>query len=309
MKSCLPAFLAAAALATATGRDLPTDTTPMPEPPEIQDSKSGDRPPLLDAKADFSHTFGGETTFRGEKSADSDAFNLNFSAATLLPLGGRWMMPLELKAQWISLDDPAGVPMPDSIETLELGLGIAWQPADRWMFMASLNPTLYKLDDIEGDDLGFSGGLMAEWEYNRSWKWMFGLMVQPDNDLPVIPLVGFEWKIDDCWTLEFPFSPRLTYAPDERWSFHLGIDMILGTTFRTSDTLGSSLGLPEFDGELGSYSEFRLGAGVGWKLTDSLKLEAEAGYSFDRKIEYSDIDEEVEFDDAPYIRLGLRFEF
>ncbi len=278
-----------------------------PQPSAGIEEEEGPR--LLEVKMDTSFILGGETEFRGRKYGESDAFNFNLSAGTMLPLGGRWMMPLELKSQYLGLDDLPGVPMPDSINTLELSIGLAWQHSDRWMFMANFSPTLYKLDDIESDDIGFSGGLMVEWEYNKSWKWMFGVMVQPDNDLPVLPLVSFEWQINDHWALQFPFSPRLTYSPDDQWNFHFGMDMVFGTTFRTSDTLGSSVGLPEFDGELGSYSEFRLGAGVGWQLSKSLRLEAEAGYTMERKIEYSDIDREVKFDNSPYVRLGLKYEF
>lgn len=283
----------------------PLETAPQ----SALETRENDEPSLFDIKLDASFSFAGETEFRGRKFGDSDAMNFNLSAGTMLPLSERWMVPLEIKSQYLALGDLPGVPMPDSINTLEFGTGLAFKANDRWMFMASINTTLYKLDDIESDDIGFSGGLMVEWEYSPSWKWVFGVIVQPDNDLPVIPIAGFKWQINEHWQFEFPFPPRLTYIPNDAWSFHFGMDGVLGTTFRTSDTLGSSIGLPEFDGELGSYSDFRLGGGMGYQLNKSLSLEVEAGYSVNRKIEYSDIDETVEFDPAPYLRLGLRYEF
>lgn len=313
MKSCLSIFnipwLRTVMLVLVVGQTQLLGG-PVERAPEASiESREDGGPSLLDVKLDASYSFPGETEFRGRKYGDSDALNFNFSAGTMLPLDERWMMPLELKSQYLALDDMPGVPMPDSISTLEFGIGLAFKPNDRWMYMASFNTTLYSLDDIDSDDIGFSGALMVEWEYSPSWKWMFGVVYQPDNDLPVIPFVGFEWQISEHWKMQLPLSPRITYTPDEQWSFHFGMDMVLGTTFRTSDTLGSSVGLPEFDGELGSYSDFRLGAGVGYQLSKSFSLEVEAGYSVDRKIEYSDIDETVEFDPAPYVRLSLRYEF
>lgn len=302
-------LVAATVLGMPAGNAQPVGDSPMPLQPEVEFLEDEDRPPLLEAKMDFSYNAGGETEFRDSEYGDSDAISFNFSAGTMLPLNESWMLPLELKLNYLALDDLSGVPMPDSIQTLEYSIGIAWKPNDRWMFMANITPTLYKLEDIESDDFGVSGGLMAEWQYNDAWKWTFGIMVQPDNDLPVIPLVGFEWQINDHWKLRFPFSPRLTYSPDDKWSYHIGVDMILGTTFRTSDDLGSELGLPEFDGEIGSYSDFRIGGGVGYKLNESFSMEFEAGYSVNREIEYSDIDETVKFDPAPYFRVGLKYEF
>jgi hypothetical protein len=232
-------------------------------PQSSAEIEEDDGPSLFDVKLDASYNLGGETEFRGRKFDDSDALSFNFSAGTMLPLSERWMAPLELKSQSLALDDLLGVPMPDSINTLEFSTGLAFKPNDRWMFMGMFNTTLYRLEDIESDDIGFSGGLMIEWEYSKSWKWVFGAIYQPDNDWPVIPLVGFEWQINDHWELQFPFPPRLTYTPNDQWRFHFGMDdMGFGTTFRTSDTLGSSVGLPEFDGELGSYSEMRLGVGI-----------------------------------------------
>jgi hypothetical protein len=44
-------------------------------------------------------------------------------------------------------------------------------------------------------------------------------------------------------------------------------------------------------------------------LNKSLQVEAEAGYSVSRQINYTDANQTVDFDPAPYVRLGVNFNF
>lgn len=279
-------------------------------PQSVMQMEEHDGPPLLEVKVDTSYNIASETEFRGRNYGESDAFNYNLSASSFLMLSERWLMPLELQSQNFILDNMPGVPMPDSINMLELGTGLAYLLNDKWLIMGRFNTALYKFDDISSDDIGFSGGIMIEWQYSPTLKWVFGAMYQPDNDLPVIPLVGAEWMINEDWELHVTFpQPRLIYSPGDRWRFHVGMDLHLGTTFHTSDTLGTSVGMSEFNNVLGSYSDIRVGGGIGYQLTEALSLEAEGGYSMNREIDYPDIDEKVKFDSTPYFRVGLRLEF
>lgn len=281
--------------------------------PSPGEGKPDDGPPLLDVKLDTSYTVAGETKFRGGKFGDSGALNVNLSASTFVPLSKtseKWMLPFDLQSQNLYLDSLTGVPLPNRINTLEFSTGLACKPNDQWMFMARISPTLYKFEDIGANDIGISGGLMVEWEYSPSVKWMFGLMAQSDNDLPVIPFVGVDWKISEKWELELMLiKPRVIYTLNDQWKFNAGMGMNFGTTFRTSDTLGTSVGLPRYNDALGSYSDMRFGLGAEYQLNKSWSFEAEAGYSINREIDYRNIDKKVKFDDAPYFRLGLKFEF
>jgi hypothetical protein len=229
----------------------------------------------------------------------------------MLPLNERWFIPVDLQTRYLSLDDsPAGVPLPDAINTLDFSTGLAYRPNDRWMFMFQAGAGLYKLGDIGGNDIGFSGGLMAMWDYNPSLKFTMGLMASSDGDLPVIPLVGLEWLISEAWELKLTVNDtRLIYSPSEKWDIYAGMDLNLGTTFRAGDTLGAEIGRPEYNDALGSYSDVRVTGGLGYQLSQSLRLETEVGYSVSREIDYSRIDEKVKFDPAPYVSVGLRLEF
>lgn len=268
----------------------------------------GDGPSPLEVKIETIYNFAGNTEFRGRTSDESGAFGLNLAVEGLLPLTEQWFIPLELKSQNIWMDTVPGMPVPEQINILELGAGLAYKPNEEWLFMLKGGPSLYKLDDIGSNDIGISGGLMAEWEYSKTWKWIFFAAYQSDNEFPVIPLVGFDWRINDRWSLSFP-QLQLTYEASDRLRLSAGLDVSFGTTFRTSDTFGTELGLPRFNDAVASYSDVAAVAGMSYDFNDSVSLDLKAGYSFGREIEFTDWDEKVKFDDAPYVRMGFNVKF
>ena len=279
----------------------------MPAPPGRHGAD--ERPPRFDATLDSSYTAAGTTEFRGAHLGDSDALNYSLGLSARVPLNAQWIVPLALRSQNLSLGTLPGVPSPGDIHTLQFDIGLGYRPNDRWMFMTRITPTLYKLSDIGSNDRSASGSLMATWSYSTSLKYMFGVMVSPDSDIQVLPMVGAEWAISDQVDLRLTFpKPRLIYRPDARWRLHLGADMNM-TTFRTSDSLGASTGLLQFNDALGTYRDICIGAGIAYRLGNALSVEVDAGYSVSRQIDYTRIDERVEFDPAPYAGIKLRLGF
>jgi hypothetical protein len=279
----------------------------MPPPP----LRGGDtnRPRLLQVNMDSSYTASGKAKFLGTKSGDSGAASMSAAVFAPLPLNEKWIIPLGLMSQNIWLDSVPGAPVPDQIHTLGFNTGLGYRLNDDWMIMGMFNPTLYKFSDVGGNDIGLSGGINAMWRYSPSLTLMFGLMVSPDSDLKVLPMIGADWRINEEWDLRLMFpQPRLIYQPDEHWSFHFGANMV-GTTFRSSDTLGNSISLPQYNDALATYRDIRVGGGVGYQFSKTFRLEVEAGYSVSRQIDYTRIDETVNFDPAPCVRLGLNIGF
>jgi len=296
-----------AAISTpAVGRaQSPDPTNIMPEP------RAGDtnRPPRIQAQIETSYTAAGKTEFLGTKNGNSDAFNTSVNLSAPIPLSEKWIIPLGLRSQNLFLNTVPGVPVPDKINTLSFNTGLGHRLNDSWMITGIFSPTLYKFSDVGGNDIGFSGGINVLWRYSPSLTLTAGLIVSPDSDLKVLPMVGADWRINDEWDLRLMFpQPRLIYQPDEHWSFHFGAN-IVGTTFRSSDTLGTSIGRPQYNDALGTYRDIRVGGGLGYQFSKAFRLEAEAGYSVSRQIDYTRIDETVDFDPAPYVRLGMNLGF
>jgi hypothetical protein len=304
-------FITTAWVTTTITPDVATaqtmDIGMSPQPPG--GSEPGERPPLFDVTLESSYTADGKTKYDGANYGNSDAYNVNLGLSARTPLKKRWIIPLELRSQNLYLGTLAGAPLPDEIHTLQFGTGLGYRPDGYWMFMARVSPTLYKFNDTGRNDVGVSGGLTAMWNFSPELKFMFGVMFSPDSSIKVLPMAGFDWAINDQIDLRLMFpKPRLIYTPNDGWRFYVGADLNMAT-FRTSDSLGTSIGLPQYNDELGTYRDIRIGTGVGYHFSKTISVEADAGYSVSRQTDYTRIDERVEFDPAPYLRLGLRMSF
>jgi len=303
--SLAAALTIATAPLSARAQTMEVGVSPAP----VTTPSVGQRPPITDLSLESSYTAARRTRFRGSDFADSDAFNASLSLRTRVPLSGGWAIPLELRSQNIWLGSASGVPVPDRINTLQIGTGLSYRPDASWMFTLHLTPTLYKFNEIGGNDVGLSGGFLALWRYSPALKLMFGLMVAPDSDLKVLPIAGFDWAINDRLDLSLLFpKPRLSYRIDENLRVYTGFDLNMAT-FRARDSFGNSVGDPRYHDALGNYRDIRFGAGVGYRFNRTASLEADAGYSINRQITYRRIDESVYFAPAPYARLALKLGF
>jgi hypothetical protein len=296
----------AALLPTVTSLAQTVEST---APPTKVEDGTLRRPAHFDGYLDASYTAAGQAEFRNVKPGKSDAYSLGLGAGSHIPLDEHWFIPVEFRSQNLALNQLNGIPIPDQIHTLYLGAGVGYRMNHEWQFATRIGPTLYKVDDIGGNDIGISGSLTATWNYRPGLRLVFGLLVSPDSDINVLPVVGVDWAINDRYDLRLMLpKPRLTYKLDERWSLHLGADLTMAT-FRTSDDLGNTVHLTQYNDALGTYRDIRIGGGIRYQFTSTIGLEVETGYSVYRQIEYTRIDESLKFDPAPYFRLGVSARF
>lgn len=270
---------------------------------------AGMKPPLMGAWMEGSSVLSSEADYRNQKHGGSAASSLALGWNGHLPLDEHWVVPLDVMAQNISFGELADTPVPDSIHTLSLSTGLAYQASEDLMLMGRFGGTVYRTSGLGAKDIGLSAGLMGMWRYSPALTYVFGLMVNPDSDRRALPMIGVNWDINEQLRLSLMLpQPRLTYQPNKDWSFHVGAKMN-GATFRTSETLGTRLGDTRYNGVLGSYSDIRVGAGLGHAFTPALSVEAEAGVSVSREIRYQRMGEAVRFGPGPYLSLGVKYGF
>ena len=281
--------------------DIPM-TNPLTVPADM-------KPPRLAASMEASTVFSSQADYRNQKRGGSAASSLALAWNGNLPLSEQWIVPLDLMAQQISLGEVPDTPVPDAIRTLSLNTGLVFKTREDLMLMGRLGGTLYRTSGLGAKDLGLSAGLMGMWRYSPAFTYVFGMMFNPDSDRRAFPMIGVNWSINPQLTLSLTLPrPRLTYQPNEHWSFHAGANLN-GATFRTSETMGTRLGDARYNGALGSYRDIRVGGGLAHAFTSSLSLEAEAGVSVNREINYQQLREHVRFGPAPYLSLGVKFGF
>ncbi len=148
-----------------------------------------------------------------------------------------------------------------------------------------------------------------------TYKWRpdltvaFGVAVNPDRDVPVLPAAGLRWEIRTNLSLSVMFPKSgLDYRLNSRLSLFAGFDANF-TVFRAENDLGDKIGLPQYNNGLGTYHDFHAGVGVEYRIIRGLSASVEGGYSFDRELDYQRIDQTVKFDSAPYIQAGLKYRF
>jgi hypothetical protein len=263
----------------------------------------------FDVTLSASHTFAGKADFEGAKPGDSDASEVGLNLRASAPITDVWSWSFGVRSQNFFLDSLAATPIPDDIHTLGLAPGVSYKVDPQWLVTAFAGPTLYRFEAVDSGAIGVTGGLFATYRANPNLQVTFGLAVTPDSDIKVFPIVGVRWQINDQFTLEAGVpKTRLSYTLAPRWTLYGGLDMA-GTTFRTAKDFGDATGLPAYNNALATYRDIRIGAGVGYEILEGLRAEIEAGASVYRRIDYTRIDTQVEFDPAPYVRLGLNYRF
>jgi hypothetical protein len=288
----------------AMAQETPVTTTSRDFESSLQPGKL-----LWQTGVNFGYNGGSTAKFQGAHLGDSDAFNISIEAGTRIALNENWFLNLGLVSDNFYLQQLAGTPIPDDIHTFRFNTGLGYRFNDQWSFTVLVSPSLYRLDDVSGNDVGVSGGVVATFQQKPSLTWSFGIIGSPDSDVPVLPIVGVRWLIDDHWMLEVGMpKTRLTYRIDRDWSFYGGLDLN-GTTFRTEKDLGTKTGLATYNSALATYRDIRLGIGTSYQFLRGIRGEVETGVSAYREINYKDINQSVDFNPAAYVRVGLSVRF
>jgi len=256
-----------------------------------------------------SYTAASEADLEGEKLGESEATVVGVSVNGGVPLSENSTWTWGLGSQNLFMGTIHGSPIPERAHTFSLSTGFNYRHNERWMFTGFVSTSLYRFDSIGSDSFGFSGGVIASYQANAALKWNLGLVGSPDSDIPVLPVVGANWMINDQWSLDLGIpKTRLSYRTGSNWIFHTGLDMV-GTTFLTDTDFASGAGSSEYNDTVAAYRDIRLGVGVSYQFASGLRAELEGGTSIYRRLDYTDLDREVEFDPSAYVRLGLAFRF
>ena len=270
--------------------------------------EKSERHPAYGLQVEYSYVGEGDTSYHGDH-GQSDAQTLGVAGQMDYPLNEHWFIPLSVQSKELWLETLNGLPIPGEIDTLSFGAGVGYHFNDQWTVAASVGPTLYRYNDITSDDIGFTTAIHATYQWRPDVLFAFGLAINPDSEVPVLPLAGARWNINPDFTLNLMFPrPALIYHLKPQIDL-----MLVGSgefaTFRTAADLGNTIGQIRYNHTLGTYRNFHLGAGAEYRFSNSLSASFETGYAFGRQIDYKDVGETVTFEPSPYVTAGLRWRF
>ena len=186
-------------------------------------------------------------------------------------------------------------------------LSILWRKtySDRWSTNVWLQPKIRSDFETSEDNFFFSGGAFAKYTWiPNTLDVYFGALFLDRDDVSFLPGFGAVWTPTPDWRYEFllprpKFAKRISRCCDreEKWVYMSG--QLGGGSFAVTRDTGEA--------DRVTLKDLRLFFGIESVRPGGGGKFVEAGYVFNRGIEYRNNDEEYDFGDAFLVRGGVRF--
>ncbi len=268
----------------------------------------------------FSYELEGEASYvgtgaakRGSKSA-GDITEISSSAGVVVSTQLNSQSLLRLGFQWqrYSFDPDPHVPIPDSIQGVNLVLGADFQVSPALLLRIEALPGLYgTFRDVRFKDFNVPFEIGASYFVSTDLVFIAGVLVDLNADTPVFPAIGVHWKVADKWVIEgIAPRPQLQYLLTDKVTLFAGADL-RDTTFRMDEHFGRSSGIRKLDNAILEYWEVRASAGLTWKISKNVSLDIEGGCVPYRRFFYPRADnfKVLSEDVVPFARIGLSAKF
>ncbi len=214
-----------------------------------------------------------------------------------------WFAP---RFGWHFLSGPRTPDLPPQLYTLNLEFGFA-APVDTDTTAHLLITPTWTTDFHTSGGEAFrviAGGLVTR-RVSSDWLLGAGAMYLDRPDLPVLPLGGVRWSPGDNFELDLMIprpraSFRLRREPDSRDESWLYVGGDLGGGSWAFERPGG------FDDRVG-YIDLRLVGGIEWRGGDGTRAAFEAGYVFDRRLEFDRGPGDQDLPGTAVIRMGANY--
>jgi hypothetical protein len=184
-----------------------------------------------------------------------------------------------ISAQRYSFGLPSNAPIPNTLQSTSLIIGLDFQLGESWLGRIEVEPGLY--GDFHDPDTGdFNAPFIIGVSYiaSASLQWVAGVSVDVYRRYPVIPAVGVRWSVGSGVTINAVLpTPRLEYAWSKPLTLFVGAEF-KDIAYRVGDDFGDKHGRPKLNEAIMEYDEVRVGAGFAWKAAPTVSLEMEGGY-------------------------------
>jgi Domain of unknown function (DUF6268) len=196
---------------------------------------------------------------------------------------------LRLGAEWerFSFGIPDGAPLPDTLQAVNLVIGLDTQLSDSILIRVEAQPGVYNtgFDDLSDD---FNAPFVAggSYIYSPNLQLVLGVSVDIEGKYPVLPAGGIRWKMAPQWVLNAVLpTPRLEFEMDNGLTLYAGANL-KQTNYRVDDDFGDNTGTPRLNHAVLTYTEVRTGAGIDWKISPGVTLTGEVGYQPYREFDF-----------------------
>jgi Domain of unknown function (DUF6268) len=196
---------------------------------------------------------------------------------------------LRLGVQWerFSFGLPQHAPLPNTLQSGALVLGLDTQLSDSILFRFEAQPGFYGTTDFTSDNFSVPFLAGGTYIYNPNLQFIAGVSVDVERKYPVIPSAGIRWRFARQWVANVVLpAPRIEYELNKSVTLYAG-GLFKETNFRVPQDFGNTHGgNTSLNGAVLTYSEVRTGVGADWKLTSVLTVSGEVGYQPYRSFDY-----------------------
>lgn len=258
-----------------------------------------------------SMTGAGDVELSGDTLGEVETTRAKVEASYSIPAGEEWSFEIGGTYERLDTDFTRDITLiPEDLTAISLKLAVLWRINDQWALNASVSPGFYGDSEVEfSDGLNAPLMLLALWQKSENLSVAAGLRVDAFSDLPVLPVLGVNWKINPEWELGLGV-PRteLRYQRNERLALYGGFAMEGNSYAVDNPSLVTPSGVPVGDTYV-SESEFRVLLGVEYTLDSGVKLTVEGGYGFGREFDYHDEDVKLEVDPGAFGAISVSYAF
>jgi hypothetical protein len=196
---------------------------------------------------------------------------------------------LRLGAEWerLSFGLPDGAPLPDTLQAVNLVIGLDTQLSDSILIRVEAQPGVYDagFDDLS-DDFNAPFVVGGTYIFSPNLQLVLGVSVDVERKYPVIPAVGIRWKMAPQWVLNAVLpTPRLEFEVNNGLTLYAGANL-KQANYRVDDHFGDNTGNVRLNHAVLTYTEVRTGAGIDWKISPAVTLTGEVGYQPYREFDF-----------------------
>ncbi len=235
-------------------------------------------------------------------------FAFDFEKEFAKPIGNNWTFGLIPHIGIRSWDGPTNggtSSLPGSAYSFGLGLKLNSPEVNGWSLEVGFDPTLAWdfNSSISSKGVLYDGHAVAFWRASPQWMVALGVAYWDRVDDIVLPYAGVVYTPNDLWEFRLLF-------PKPRISYFLGTPNGVATWVYVQ---------AEYHVEAYQVDTFPVGAQdrvqlADWRVVGGMRFEAgwlttfvEAGYVFDRKVEFQKVGTDFDVDGTFIGRVGLRF--
>ena len=303
--------LCAASLRAGTDDKATPPAAPSPAPtPEAA-------PFSLPVEFDVSEAYVGSADVRRDgrdSSLDEHNTLARFVFTPRIPLGN-----LRLGAGWerYSFGFSGDVPLPNTLQEVNLIIGADLSLTDSILVRFEAQPGLYGtfFNHITSGDFDVPFVLGGSYLYSDSLQFFVGVGVDVNRKYPVIPGVGFRYKVAPKLVLNIQLpAPRVEYELSKNTTVFAGAEF-KEDNFRVDEHFGDNHLDNRHDERvlnhaLVTFSEIRAGVGLTRRFSDSLTLSIDGGCQPYREFDFYRADARYRSDGlAPYGQIALHGAF